>query len=45
MKLKLSMTKDELKTAADFKAYKESTTTTGQTPSRDRAPMTPPSQR
>jgi sporulation protein YlmC with PRC-barrel domain len=45
MKLKLSMTKDELKTAADFKPYKEATSTTGQTPSRDRAPMTPPSQR
>jgi sporulation protein YlmC with PRC-barrel domain len=45
MKLKLSMTKDELKTAADFKPYKETTSTTGQTPSRDRAPMTPPSQR
>jgi sporulation protein YlmC with PRC-barrel domain len=45
MKLKLSMTKDELKTAADFKPHKETTTTTGQAPSRDRAPMTPPSQR
>jgi hypothetical protein len=45
MKLKLSMTKDELKTAADFKPYKEPTSTTGQSPSRDRAPMTPPSQR
>ena len=45
MKLKLSMTKDELKTAADFKPFKEPTTTTGQAPSRDRAPMTPPSQR
>ena len=45
MKLKLAMTKDELKTAADFKAYKETTSTTGQAPSRDRAPMTPPSQR
>jgi sporulation protein YlmC with PRC-barrel domain len=45
MKLKLSMTKDELKTAADFKPYKETTTTTGQAPSRDRAPMTPPAQR
>jgi sporulation protein YlmC with PRC-barrel domain len=45
MKLKLSMTKDELKTAADFKPYKEATSTTGQAPSRDRAPMTPPSQR
>jgi sporulation protein YlmC with PRC-barrel domain len=45
MKLKLAMTKDELKTAADFKAYKEPTSTTGQAPSRDRAPMTPPTQR
>jgi sporulation protein YlmC with PRC-barrel domain len=45
MKLKLSMTKDELKTAADFKPYKEPTSTTGQAPSRDRAPMTPPAQR
>ena len=49
MKLKISMTKDELKNAAEFKPYKEpaSTTgpTTGQSPSRDRAPMTPPSQR
>jgi sporulation protein YlmC with PRC-barrel domain len=46
MKLKLSMTKDELKSAADFKAHKETTSTTGQSPpSRDRAPMTPPSQR
>jgi sporulation protein YlmC with PRC-barrel domain len=45
MKLKLSMTKDELKTAADFKPFKEPTSTTGQAPSRDRAPMTPPAQR
>jgi sporulation protein YlmC with PRC-barrel domain len=47
MKLKLSMTKDELKNAADFKPYKEpASTTTGQSPpARDRAPMTPPSQR
>jgi len=45
MKLKLSMTKDELKNAAEFKAHKETTSTTGQAPSRDRAPMTPPSQR
>jgi hypothetical protein len=44
MKLKLSMTKDELKNAAEFKPHKETTSTTGQTP-RDRAPMTPPSQR
>jgi sporulation protein YlmC with PRC-barrel domain len=48
MKLKISMTKDELKNAADFKPYKEPATTTGQSPqspSRDRAPMTPPTQR
>ena len=48
MKLKLSMTKDELKNAAEFKAYKEPASTTGQapqSPSRDRAPMTPPTQR
>ena len=47
MKLKLAMTKDELKNAAEFKPYKEPTsTTTGQAPpTRDRAPMTPPSQR
>jgi len=50
MKLKLSMTKDELKQAAEFKAHKEPARTTGQSPSggapsRDRAPMTPPSQR
>jgi hypothetical protein len=48
MKLKLSMTKDELKNAADFKPYKEPSSTTGQspqTPTRDRAPMTPPTQR
>jgi sporulation protein YlmC with PRC-barrel domain len=45
MKLKLSMTKDELKSTAEFKPHKETTSTTGQSPSRDRAPMTPPSQR
>ena len=45
MKLKISMSKDELKNAAEFKPYKEPATTTGQAPSRDRAPMTPPSQR
>ena len=42
MKLKLSMTKDELKNAAEFKPYKEPTPTTGQ---RDRAPATPPTSR
>jgi sporulation protein YlmC with PRC-barrel domain len=49
MKLKISMTKDELKSAAEFKPYKEPTSTTGQSPqsppSRDRTPMTPPAQR
>jgi len=48
MKLKISMSKDELKNAAEFKQYKEPSSTTGQapqSPSRDRAPMTPPSQR
>jgi hypothetical protein len=46
MKLKISMTKDELKNAAEFKPYKEPATTTGQSPpTRDRAPMTPPTQR
>jgi PRC-barrel domain len=46
MKLKLAMTKDELKNAAEFKPYKEPSSTTGQsTPSRDRAPMTPPNAR
>ena len=53
MKLKLAMTKDELKNAADFKPYKEPTRTsagdagsptTGMAP-RDRAPATPPAQR
>jgi hypothetical protein len=53
MKLKLSMTKDELKNAAEFKPYKEptrtsssetSSPTTGMAP-RDRAPATPPAQR
>jgi sporulation protein YlmC with PRC-barrel domain len=45
MKLKLSMTKDELKNAAEFKPYKEPTTTTGQSPSPNRTPMSPPGQR
>ena len=46
MKLKISMTKDELKNAVEFKPYKEPATTTGQSPPpRDRAPMTPPTQR
>jgi hypothetical protein len=50
MKLRLSMTKDELKNAADFKPHKEPTrTSSGETSSpttgmapRDRAPATPP---
>ena len=41
MKLRLAMTKDELKAAAEFKPYKEPTATTGMAP-RDRAPVTPP---
>jgi len=45
MKLKLAMTKDELKNAAEFKPYKEPASTTGQSPSPNRTPMTPPSQR
>jgi sporulation protein YlmC with PRC-barrel domain len=43
MKLKLAMTKDELKNAAEFKPYKEPTSTTGQAPpSPNRTPMSPP---
>jgi PRC-barrel domain len=45
MKLKLAMTKDELKNATEFKPYKEPTSTTGQAPSPNRAPVTPPGQR
>lgn len=45
LRLKLSMTKDELKNAAEFKPHKETTSTTGQSPQRDRAPMTPPTSR
>jgi len=45
MKLKLAMTKDELKNAAEFKPHKEATSTTGQSPPRERTPMTPPSQK
>ena len=45
MKLKISMSKDELKNAAEFKPYKEPSSTTGQSPSPSRTPMTPPSQR
>jgi hypothetical protein len=45
MKLKISMSKDELKNAAEFKPYKEPSSTTGQSPPPNRTPMTPPSQR
>jgi len=45
MKLKLSMTKDELKNATEFKPHKETTSTTGQSPSPNRAPGTPPTSR
>jgi len=43
MKLRLAMTKDELKNAAEFKPFKEPSPTTGINP-RDRspAPATPP---
>jgi hypothetical protein len=42
MKLKLSMTKDELKNATEFKPHKEASSTTGQSPSTNRGPGTPP---
>jgi sporulation protein YlmC with PRC-barrel domain len=42
MKLKLAMTRDELKDAPEFKAAASRPATTGQTPPRDRAPATPP---
>ena len=42
MKLKLAMTRDELKNAPEFKAAASRPATTGQTPPRDRAPATPP---
>ncbi len=52
MKLKLSMSKEELQQAAEFKPYREPARTTGIGPApttgmapRDRAPATPPSQR
>src|SRR5215467_15637085 len=45
MKLKISMTKDELKNASEFKPYKEPSSTTGQSPSPNRTPMTPPNAR
>ena len=45
IKLKLAMSKDDLKNAPEFKAYTARTApTTGQAP-RDRAPATPPSQK
>ena len=45
MKLKLSMTKDELKNAAEFKPHKEASSTTGQAPGTNRGPGTPPTSR
>jgi len=44
MKLKLAMTKDELKQAADFKPYKEATRTVGEqgSPTTGMVPRTPP---
>ena len=43
LKLKLAMTKDELKNAPEFKAASSRPApTTGQAPPRDRAPATPP---
>jgi hypothetical protein len=43
LKLKLAMTRDELKNAPEFKAAStRPTPTTGQAPPRDRAPATPP---
>jgi hypothetical protein len=43
LKLKLAMTRDELKNAPEFKpAASRSAPTTGQAPERDRAPATPP---
>jgi hypothetical protein len=46
MKLKLAMSKDQLKQHAEFKPAEQARTTTGQRQSpRDRAPATPPAQR
>ena len=42
LKLKLAMTKDELKNAPEFKPASRPAPTTGQAPPRDRAPATPP---
>jgi hypothetical protein len=43
LKLKLAMTRDELKNAPEFKpAAARAAPTTGQAPPRDRAPATPP---
>ena len=43
LKLKLAMTRDELKNAPEFKpAATRAAPTTGQAPPRDRAPATPP---
>jgi hypothetical protein len=41
MKLRLAMTKDELKNAAEFKPYKDRNATTGMNP-RDRTPPASP---
>jgi hypothetical protein len=44
LKLKLAMTRDELKNAPEFKEVsRRAAPTTGQAPPRDRAPATPPS--
>jgi sporulation protein YlmC with PRC-barrel domain len=42
IKLKLAMTRDQLKNAPEFKAASRAAPTTGQAPQRDRAPATPP---
>lgn len=42
LKLKLAMTRDELKNAPEFKAASRAAPTTGQAPPRDRAPAPPP---
>jgi hypothetical protein len=42
LKLKLAMTREELKNAPEFKAATRAAPTTGQAPPRDRAPATPP---
>jgi PRC-barrel domain len=42
LKLRLAMTRDELKNAPEFKPASSSSPTTGQAPPRDRTPTTPP---